>query len=160
DHEHFARLDETELAAGDFFDSGGVFAQTSRRFTQVRVLVQQDVDRSDEPLVLALGAECLEEALLADQRVDGDDGRNRQQYHLDDAGASCRRLRPGHRLGPPPLRAGHAGSALAGRCAAIGGAWSVCHRISDARPLYQNSGWSTRIKIWLTRLLPIASSCS
>jgi hypothetical protein len=78
DEDFFARLDETELAARDFFDGGRIVAKALRAIAKAAVLGALPRDLSGELVVFATGAEHRQQSAIADKTVDDDQDGNEQ----------------------------------------------------------------------------------
>lgn len=81
--------DETELASRKIFDGGGVAAQPSGFLAQQRILCAGTLDGVLERPELLMLLDCLEEPLLADQRIDEHDAADQQQPVLNRPSAAA-----------------------------------------------------------------------
>ena len=97
DEDLFAGPDEPQVAAGDFFNGCGVFAQAPRLVAQAQVFGALAGDLRGELVVLLTRAEHRQQSAIANQTVDDGHGRHEDQQKLDDSVAS---RRPFRRLGP------------------------------------------------------------
>src|SRR5688572_21748536 len=70
DEQLLARLDQAELAAGDFLDRRGVFLQPSRFLPEPRVLAARPDQRLLQRALFVALLHDLDEPVVADQRID------------------------------------------------------------------------------------------
>jgi len=84
DEDLLTRLDEAELAPGDFLDGIRVLGQTARGLAQERVLCALSCDRGGEGIVLTLCPQQGEQTSVADQRVHHHQGDAEQEEDPDD----------------------------------------------------------------------------
>jgi len=95
-------MDEAEIAAGDFFDGRGIFAQLTRFVAQPGVLGALAGDGLGQLVVLVSRAQDRQQSAIADERVDENRDRHAHEEKLEDlAGAG----RPSSG-GDPPFHAG------------------------------------------------------
>jgi hypothetical protein len=88
DEDFFAGFDETELAARDFFDGGRVVGEPPGLIAKTRVFSPLAGDGRLQLVVLPARLQHGEQSLIADERVEHDEGRDKQYEHVDDlAGA-------------------------------------------------------------------------
>ena len=91
DDEHLlAGMDEAELAAGDFFDGRGIFAQLTRFVAQPGVLRALAGDGAGQLVVLMARAQHRQQSAIADERVDENHDRHAHEEKLDDPAGSGR----------------------------------------------------------------------
>ena len=102
DEQHFAWLDQAELATRDLLDGGGVFAKAAGRFAQRGIFRAGARERSLERGVFTARFEQGEQSLFTEDRVDDDDesDENKEMTEETASPASQGRLRwGGTRLG-------------------------------------------------------------
>src|SRR4051812_9147301 len=86
DDEHLlSRSDQAEVAAGEFFDGGGVIAEPPGLFTEAGVLGALAAHRGGQPVVLTSRPNHRQQPPIADERLDDNDRRDEKDDHLYDA---------------------------------------------------------------------------
>jgi hypothetical protein len=96
DEQFFSRAHEAQFTAGNLFNGGGVFAQTPRFLSQGGILRAQSCEVGPEPIVLFASPYACNKALIADQRIDGEDANDEEEQAGENFAAtvqSCARLR-------------------------------------------------------------------
>jgi len=92
DEDALARLDQTELAPGDFFNRRGILAQAACLLAQPRVVRALTRNRGGQLVVLVPCPEHGEEPAVADQPVDDNDRSDEEHQQLNDAPVAGRAL--------------------------------------------------------------------
>ena len=80
DEELLAGFDQAQLAARDFLDGGRVFPQTTRLFAKPGVFGTRVGERSLDRFELAACLQERDQPLLAEDRVDDQNSRDKRQH--------------------------------------------------------------------------------
>lgn len=99
DEELLTGPDQAQFAAGNFLDRLGILAQLARLLAQLRVLGARLDERGFKRPVLLPRLDHREQPAVADERVDDEDGADRDDQIADNPAALPAGRRGGRRAG-------------------------------------------------------------
>ena len=100
----FARPDQTEIPSSDLFDGGRILAKAAGLVAKTRVLGSLTADGQRQLVVRLARAEHREQSPIAHERIDDDNGCDKQQEQVDEPASPAR----ARRRELPSLRSGSA----------------------------------------------------